>query len=242
MLNENSQNFLTWSNYLENAQRAFIGSRFSSTGSSPISYSQMRIYVNAFAGIYWNTEEAIQNIDSLNFIIVGRENFDRNFLNDVLHFISDNSDITIISQEDFLNYSFNFDEWIPYFQNDSRISNHMCLNYLASIGFKWPQIHYVHSQNEQSEAKNSWNEKSKLKEFGYSTAKGVSVSERREALRKAVSSMGLKPVAYFLVNFLINRMANNPTHAEAIERRKSDAEWLKKEFYDQSNYRFLWPT
>lgn len=189
-------------------------------------------------------------INSLSMIIVGRENFDPYFLKYVLPFACRNPYLIVISQEDFINHITDydtcgdFDDWIPYQRYDPRIQDHPGLSYLASIGFEWPEYKW-RAKSEPSKYANieNWNTKSRLSEqFGYSAASDISIEARRNSLAMAVYVMGLQEVAEFLVNFLINKLQNNPSHAEAVERRREDAEWLKKTYYDNSIHRFVWPN
>lgn len=271
MLNENSLALLSWINYLQNAYDQLANQRICYTGTDPLDDDQLDLLIRTIGGDWaselyefsWETccriqqlalqgkidservvliESANQFISSLNIVIVGRDDFDTDFLTYLLPFACRNPDLIVISQEDFVNHIQDTDAWVPYHSNDVRVSSHPGLKFLSDIGFEWPEVEWKQGKASASDYVQSWDTESKLKkQFGYSAAQGVSREERRRALANAVFVMGLEEVASFLVKFLIEKFQNTPSHQDAIERRREDAEWLKRTFYDKSIHQFFWP-
>lgn len=271
MLNENSIALISWVNYLQNAYHRLNNLRVCYTGMNPLDNNQLDLLIRTIGGdraseLYkfpWEIcyrvqqhalqgkidkvmfsliESASQFVNSLKIVIVGREEFDTGFLTYLLPFACRNPDLIVISQEDFLNHINDIDSWIPYHRNDVRVRSHPGLKFLSDIGFEWPEVEWRQPKGTNSSFVQSWNTESKLKkQFGYSAAQNVSIEERRRALANAVLVMGLEEVASFLVEFLIQKFQNTPSHQEAIEKRLEDSEWLKRTFYDQSIHQFVWP-
>ncbi len=179
-------------------------------------------------------------------IVIGREHFDREFLLQSIHARHDYGyDYPYISQEAF--FEFWLDGVLPaYYEGDPRIENHEGLSFLASIGFTWPTINEVQGIGSSDSSKN-WNEESILKsKFGYRVRKGLKESTRRKRLAAAVTAsdgLGLHAVAEHIA-FLIrlNQGKADPSLEGALERWRSDLDWLYKTYYENSAYRFSWPT
>lgn len=259
---------------LKLAVRENEGKRIVRTGSNPVSEEDISIIINAIRAIEvdlaateidWEISCQLQNkimqgngdtqmlrikdiieeiLSPISIIVVGQHNFNRDFLTYILPFACRNPKLNVMSQEDFLNYMYDFSDWHPYRRNDQRIENHPGLKFLASIGFEWPEIVWRNpSSSDQTPGHiSNWSTKSRLKsQFGYSASANISVQARREALASAIYVMGLEEVATFLINHLINNYQNVSSHQDAVPRRQEDAEWLKATFYDSSYHRFIWP-
>ena len=61
-------------------------------------------------------------------------------------------------------------------------------------------------------------------------------------MRLAIIVLGLEKVATHIAAMVRLSKKRPDTKMEgAIQRWEEDLEWLKTEYYDQGNYRFLWP-
>ncbi len=187
---------------------------------------------------YRYAEEKVSRLDC---VIVGRTNFNQDFLRFLLPRASKNKNIVVISQEDFFLSLAQFSEPTPYHSAHLKvIRQHEGLQFLASIGFEWPKQYWPGSSSGRRD--NDWAEQSELKRrFGYNVASETTIDERHDSLRRAVGEMGLKDVASYIVNHLIRVHRNDDRMSGALERWNEDVLWLKRVYYDRSIYRFSWP-
>lgn len=177
-------------------------------------------------------------------VIIGEEDFDKDYLIQSIEIgIEYNFTCKYFSLEDFWDF-YKEQDYEPYFEGDPRIANHAGLSFLASIGFKYPDVDiFGFGSRKQSNGK-GWNIESILRsEFGYSVRAGVLEKERRKALRKAVKStdiITLQQIAEHIV-FNINLRKGKKNMNSAVERWMQDLKWLKRECYDKSIHSFRFP-
>ena len=133
----------------------------------------------------------------------------------------------------------------PYFEGDSRIDEHEGLKFLASVGFKFPTVKELFER----EGVNSYEFGERRLEhelksvFGYNVQKKTSITERREALKKASSEktgLGLRKVAFHIWGRICENHRNKKME-NAIVNWKSDLEWLRKTHYDKTIHSFRFP-
>jgi hypothetical protein len=223
-------------------ERKLTDELFIVTGNVPLEERAIERIVSLEGGVL---DESTVWPEAL-IIVIGREYVDRDFLLQSIQARHDYGfDYPYISQEAF--FEFWLDGVLPaYYEGDPRIENHEGLSFLASIGFKWPTINEVQGRGTLDSAKN-WNEKSILRlKFGYSVRKGLSEKTRRKRLAAAVSAtdvVGLHVAAEHIA-FLIrlNQGKADPLLESALERWRSDLDWLYNTYYENSAYRFSWPT
>jgi hypothetical protein len=177
-------------------------------------------------------------------IVIGRQDFDEDFLLrsiNVRH--AHGFKFDYLSQEAF--FEFWLDGILPdYFEGDPRIEEHEGLSFLASVGFEWPTISDIQGLGTLDDSV-SWNKMSLLaSEFKYRARKGISERTRRKRLANAVTApdgLGLEVVANYLAFFIrLNR--NKWDCQDAVEKWTSDLGWLYDTYYQNSIYRFSWPT
>lgn len=79
-------------------------------------------------------------------------------------------------------------------------------------------------------------------EYGYNVKMETTLLERRDSLRPAIIALGLEKVATQIAAMVrLNKKRPDTKMERAIQRWEEDLEWLKTEYYDRGNYRFLWP-
>jgi len=183
--------------------------------------------------------------DEEQLIVIGREDFDRNYLIASVEFGLENEfTCQYLSQEDFWHFWL-YGEFEPYFKGDQRIASHEGLSFLASIGFKWPSISEIGLGGEGSRDFGERRLEHELRSiFGYSVRKGIPERNRRASLKEAVTgsnNLGLRIVATHIAG-RIQENRRNKIMEGAIERWKSDLEWLRKTYYEKSKYSFRWPS
>jgi len=139
-----------------------------------------------------------------------------------------------------------WDEYQPHYKADPRIEEHPGLLFLASIGFKWPTIQELHGTGTIDNTK-TWNTESILRsKFGYHVRKHLSEKTRRKRLQNAITApdgLELKVVADHIA-FLIrlNQGKADGSMGGAIERWRSELDWLYENHYLTSAHSFNWPT
>jgi len=178
--------------------------------------------------------------DEVDYIIIGRDGFDENYLRQA---VKQDADIVFISQEDFINLLL-FGEFEEYSRDDKRVLNHEGLSFLSSIGFQWPSTDYDDSDDDEEDfSTGELAEVSEIKEqYGYHVQAGNTLYNRQNSLRRAVNGIGLKKVANHIA-FLIhmNQRRNDSKMSHAVKCWREDLEWLKREFYQKGGGRFIWP-
>lgn len=207
------------------------------TGNGPFEPEDIAQLVSKLGGVIDNTQLDRGKQD---YIVIGRKEFEEEYL---VESIKQNLEIRYFSQEDFINYLiFGVDS--DYSKGDRRIAEHPGLSFLASIGFKWPTTASRPSQGgDFTIPPKDWPDESVLKEeYGYNVRIETTLSERRDSLRPAIIVLGLQKVATHIAAMVrLNKKRPDTKMEGAIQRWKEDLEWLKTEYYDQGNYRFLWP-
>lgn len=83
--------------------------------------------------------------------------------------------------------------------------------------------------------------------FGYSVRQDVAVEERRQRLKRAIrrppSGLGLRAVAEHIAGMAsLNSSRYDDRMQEAMDRWKSDLEWLRQKYYVDRYHSFLWPS
>lgn len=177
------------------------------------------------------------DLTKVTFVVVGTEEFDKRLLRKAL---DGAKKAQFVSQEEFLNHLL-FNQESKYYQGDPRINMHQGLSYLASIGFKWPVLNESPiSRDHRKPNTNHLNKESLLYQMGYNVAQSTTKTQRRQALRKAVEApdIGLKDAAYHIAS----QWRLHSSHLEARKKWKSDLDWLYREYYQNRNYHFGWPT
>ena len=179
-------------------------------------------------------------------VVVGDEDFNKEYLIESVEIgIKHNFNCRYFSLEDFWDYWIDEELFEPYFEGDPRIDEHKGLAFLASLGFDYPTVDIFSFGNKSQKRAVQWNEESILMEqFGYSVRAGVSEKKRRRALAKAVESpeiISLQEIAKHIV-LLINTRKANENMLPAVRRWKSDLDWLKANFYDDSVHSFVFPS
>ncbi len=175
-------------------------------------------------------------------IVVGRQDFDGDFLLRSIN-VRHGYGYDYLSQEAF--FDFWLDGVLPeYFEGDPRIDEHEGLSFLASVGFKWPTINEIRGAG-SLDGSVSWGKVSLLaSEFKYRARKGISERTRRKRLANAVTApdgLGLRVVANYLAFFIrLNR--SKWDCRDAVGKWRADLDWLHDTYYENSAYKFSWPT
>jgi len=211
------------------------------TGSGPFEVADVRDVVT-FADGYIGSKDVWQQDQMM---VVGEEDFDEEYLRKSIEIgLKYEFACEYLSQQAFLDLLLNGIKTV-YYKGDPRIQAHKGLDFLASIGFEWPSTDATPG-NGSSDLDTGWKETSVLAaKYGYSVRKEVSIRERQEALKRAVSrgGLGLQGVVEhiaFLVR--INKARRGRDMDEAIERWEYDLNWLHKTYYEKSLHSFVWPS
>jgi hypothetical protein len=172
-------------------------------------------------------------------IVIGREGFDEGYLKKAIELIlSENIYIHFISQGLFLEF-LNSGELESHYPGDPRIVEHPGLNYLSTIGFKWPEVGIATGKNK---LKNFDGDDHILAtRYNYSVRAGVKKYVRRKALKAAVTDLGLEVVVFHIAG-LIRMNTRNPFMKKAVPRWQEDLNWLFEEMYKNSLHSFVWPS
>lgn len=215
------------------------------TGSGPFESDDLVGWLKQLGADAYTSDEgdgkAIFNVEDWEeneLVVVGRDDFNKSCL---MTAAESQSDITFMSQEDFVNLLV-FGVEPNYVLGDERILNHPGLSFLASIGFRWPSTYAIVGDGSGEEKQHD--EKSWLRgDYGYSVAKNVSVSRRHSALNSAVEDMGLQETAELVAWLARTRKRTGRRNlSAAVQRYEDDLAWLKLTYYDGSAYSFRWPS
>lgn len=198
---------------------------------------------------FWNLDDIFFPEDAPLFVIIGRNNFDKEELKNLLETFVSNDVINriFISQEDFINYWF-FNIEPNYYPGDSRINDHPGLRYLAELGkeYPWPwpstEASLAEGEFDDSELEGEHPLKSR---FGYNVnAKiGLTGTQRHKILDQALTAqiepLELKDVVYH-IGWLVRTRKNmrNPKLKPALSKWENDLEYLRKKYYKTQ---FQWP-
>lgn len=178
-------------------------------------------------------------------ILVGDVDFDEEYLIESVEIgIQNKFTCQYISLEDFWEHYDDNYQLEPYSKDDPRVKKHAGLSFLASLGFKYPEIDIFSFGDRSQDKSKGWNPESILKsKFGYSVECGMSLPQRRSALVKAVNSpeiISLQKITEHIA-FNINIRKKNKVMISAVERWQSDLAWLRKNYYDNSVHSFTFP-
>jgi hypothetical protein len=173
------------------------------------------------------------------YVVIGKSEFDKTLLFETLKYPDK---IVFFSQEDFFNFILQ-GEFPSYHTHDPRIKEHAGLEYLTSIGFRWPELKSdkTNSNLSNSDFDYDLSPESCIARLGYNVRQDTSVNERRNALLEAINpdKCGFEKVVRHLA-YLVRRDSHNFERREANNRRLQDLLWLKNSFY-KPPYTFLWP-
>lgn len=185
------------------------------------------------------------------FVIVGRENFDKNILQMALSdwFEEGITNTKFLSQEDFINFWF-FGTQPHYAPNDPRIENHPGLKFLASFSeYSWPWPSTAAFPNTGNLEYINFDPEHILKsKYGYTVAKkpGFNDKERQAILDKAVREnvLSFQEIVEHIARLVRSRklfQKNNPrsNYELAISKWETDLDYLKKAYYQKQ---FKWPV
>lgn len=222
----------------------FWNETVSVTGGSPYEEHAISKIVRLEGGIIgdkdiWQTHQ---------IVVVGRKAFDEDYLIESREFgIEHGFTCRYLSQEDFWQFWLSGEE-TTYYADDPKISEHEGLSFLASIGFKWPSIEAAECFGGTGSLAGRLRDQHELKRiFGYSVRQDVAVEERRQSLKRAIrrppSGLGLRAVAEHIAGMAsLNSSRYDDRMQEAIDRWKSDLEWLRQKYYVDRYHSFLWPS
>lgn len=171
-------------------------------------------------------------------IVIGQTGFNEDYLKRAVELIVVQKPFFhFVSQEVFLNF-LQTGNLQSHYPGDPRIVNHPGLNFLASVGFRWPVVGIYRGIHK---LENFEGEDHDLAvKYGYSVRAGESIASRRRALTLGVSALGLQTVAYHIAG-LIKRNSGNPVMKHAVPRWREDLAWLYQTKYLNSTHSFLWP-
>ena len=204
-------------------------------GESPYTVNQLNTLVKRMGGIPYTSGTSFNKL----IIVIGRSGFNENFLKNHTGPIIRNK-VKFLSQEDFITYASSGD-LKEYTKGDPRLTDHPGLAYLASIKFDWPSTFTLIGQA-QLDPFAHFDQESILKhQYGYSVRKGSSLSQRREALKRAIEDgVELEFIVRHITKMMKLRKGRYSMFFEAIVNWEEDLQWLKEHYYKPPYY-FIWP-
>ena len=182
------------------------------------------------------------------YIVVGRSNWDTEFLDWVLEQLGQSpGSIQVLSQEDFVDYWL-FNRYTPYSRDDPRVWEHPALRYLAEhSGHRWPWPSTESGLSFGTEVdQGGWRTVSVLKErFGYtvSSIENLSDLERQRRLDRALTASSDPLTLQEVVNRIAwqvrwKKQDRSRNYADAIAKWERDLAYLKQKYYRKQ---FTWP-
>jgi hypothetical protein len=176
-------------------------------------------------------------------VVIGREGFDKDYLTSSVE-IGCRYGFTCqyMSQEDFLVYC---KECVlpDYYKGDPRMRDHAGLRFLSSIGFEWPSLEAVSDGGGTGNLALQTSHPLRSV-YRYSVAQGISLPQRRNALKWAVrkTELGLEVVANHIAGQIrLKKLQQSDRFERAIACWEADLDWLRREYYEGSPYSFVWP-
>lgn len=252
-------------NYVVNSDKRLRRLHIHAAGEYPKSISSMMNIIKAFAGNcrdpytlpYWpgiledldrhvpekeilGWKEGSDYIRNLDFVVLGSERFNKAFLEVCLHYYRF-TNLIFVTQEDFFELLQN-GVVLAYHHDDPRIAYHPALSFLVSISFTWPSSDGSPKFYNLRQYDGNLAEYSDLRIMGYSVGKNVPFSQRRDALKRCVGTLGLQHVAKKIAWLIrMNKGRWDDKMEDAIDCWEEDLSWLRRSYYENSRYSFIWP-
>lgn len=215
------------------------------TGDGPFSFEDLDTLIHKLGGIV--DDEDIPWGDQT-FIVVGRHDFSEEYLQQAVY---SSPNTHLITQEEFLNLLLFGVE--PDFSGPYRHLVHPGLKFAAEVPepeeeFTWPEVDTTPAEVSGEEPDVSgWQEEHLLKsKFHYTVdaRENLPAIIRQKILEKAIKEppqgLGLKTVAQHIAGQIL-LSKNRPERREAVQKWKTDLDWLRKNYYKSGSHRFRWP-
>jgi len=203
------------------------------TGDNPFHQISIECLIRKLGGMIDN-DDVLKRTPKPKYIVVGRENYDEDYLQNVV-----NSKVSVIflTQESFIDYIlFGADINNPH--DAQEINNHPGLSCIDNLG-GFPSLISPFAR-ESSEGTSNWKDKSFLRaKYGYHT--GMLYSRRKECLIIAVREEGLRPVAYH-ISWLVRLNMRKGNIKDATNIWIRDLDWLKHTYHGRDGDDFIWPV